>query len=428
MGGLQIGLAALGSGISATGITILLDDTPPFPQWVALSLIGLGLALVLVAVIWFSCSLVIRLITRRKAKEISPLVSGVGQPPEPKLGSAPVDSNTISLARLPSTSSDLFGREVELARLDAAWGNPQTNLVSLVAWGGVGKTALVKVWLNRMGQDYFGGAERVYGWSFHSQGAAEGRQASGDLFIAAALEWFGDPNPDQGSPWDKGERLAELVRRQRTLLVLDGLEPLQHPPAQSEQEGRLKDPGLQSLLRGLAHRNPGLCLLTTRLPVDDLKEFTGTLADFIDLEELSPEAGVQLLESLGVKGTPDELREAVGEFEGHALALTLLGEYLAIVYSGDIRQRDKVPPLVHEPDRGGHARRVMESYEEWFEGKPELNILRLMSLFDQPVEEGAFQALIADPGIEGLTAPRLSLIARVGKLFRPIRPTGQTIP
>ncbi len=131
----------------------------------------------------------------------------------------------ISLARLPSTSADLFGRDVELATLDAAWENPQTNLVSLVAWGGVGKTALLNVWLNRMGQDNFRGAQRVYGWSFYSQGAAEGRQASADLFIAAALEWFGDPNPDQGSPWDKGERLAELIRRQRTL-----------PPNQSKRE------------------------------------------------------------------------------------------------------------------------------------------------------------------------------------------------
>jgi hypothetical protein len=32
-------------------------------------------------------------------------------------------------------------------------------------------------------------------------------QVSADQFIAAALTWFGDPDPTQGSPWDKGERL-----------------------------------------------------------------------------------------------------------------------------------------------------------------------------------------------------------------------------
>ena len=47
------------------------------------------------------------------------------------------------------------------------------------------------------GEDWRG-AERVFGWSFYSQGAAEGRQASADPFIAAALRWFGDPDPRPG--------------------------------------------------------------------------------------------------------------------------------------------------------------------------------------------------------------------------------------
>ena len=76
---------------------------------------------------------------------------------------------------------------------------------------------LVNKWLSQMGHDNYRGAERVYGWSFYSQGAAEGRQVSADQFIAAALTWFGDPDPTVGSPWDKGERLAELIKQQRTL-------------------------------------------------------------------------------------------------------------------------------------------------------------------------------------------------------------------
>jgi hypothetical protein len=135
----------------------------------------------------------------------------------------------------------------------------------------VGKTALVNKWLTQMGRDNYRGAERVYGWSFYSQGAAEGRQVSADQFIAAALTWLGDPDPTQGSPWDKGERLAELIKAQRTLLILDGLEPLQNPPP--VETGKIKDPGLTSLLRELAVQNPGLVVISTRLSVDDLKQF-----------------------------------------------------------------------------------------------------------------------------------------------------------
>lgn len=311
----------------------------------------------------------------------------------------------ISTAKLPSTSPDLFGREKELKMLDEAWEDENTCVVSLVAFGGVGKTALVNVWMNEMQKDKFRSAERVYGWSFYSKGAREGAQASADEFIDAALRWFGDPDPTAGSPWDKGERLTGLIKKQRTLLMLDGLEPLQYPPG--EMAGRLKDPGLQCLLRELARQNSGLCIITTRLEVDDLSEYVGVSVKRIDLEHLSAEAGVQLLRNLGAEGTDAELKQAVYESDGHALARTLLGTYLRIVHKGDIRQRDKIPKLIRDehPDRHTrHARRVMESYEKWFEGKPELNILRIMGLFDRPAEAGAIDAVRAEPAIEGLTS------------------------
>jgi tetratricopeptide (TPR) repeat protein len=313
----------------------------------------------------------------------------------------PLGLPKITLSKLPATDPALFWRDEQLAALDDAWADPQTNVVSLVAWGGVGKTALVNRWLLGMKEDGYRGAERVYGWSFYSQGAAEGRQASADPFIAAALQWFGDPDPTVGSPWDKGERLAELVQRWRTLLVLDGLEPLQHPPG--EMEGRLKDPGLQCLLRALARDNPGLCVLTTRLAVEDIEDFTAPSAARVDLEHLSPQGGAEYLKHLGVKGTLEELEQAAREFDGHALALTLLGRYLAVACDGDVRRRDRIPELAQEPQRGGHAQRVMASYERWFEGRAELDILRVMGLFDRPADPGALDVLRTEPPIAGLT-------------------------
>lgn len=307
----------------------------------------------------------------------------------------------VSLAKLPSTGPELFGRDDELALLDEAWKNPKTNIAGFVAWGGVGKTALVNVWLNQMQDDHFRGAERVYGWSFYSQGAREGVQVSADEFIAAALKWFGDPDPKEGSPWDKGERLAELIKEQRTLLILDGVEPMQNPPG--PEEGKIKDPGLCCLLKELATNNPGLCVMTTRMEVDDLKGFVSPSVAHVSLEHLSDEAGARLLETLEVKGTPDELKQAAREFGGHALALTLLGRYLAVVHDGEVRKRDTIPRLTDEQKQGAHARRVMESYERWFKDKPELDILRIMGLFDRPAEAGAIEAVKTEPVIEGLT-------------------------
>ena len=172
--------------------------------------------------------------------------------------------------------------------------------------------------------------------------------------------------------------MAELIRAQRTLLVRDGLEPLQSPPP--VEKGKIKDPGLTSLLRELAGQNPGLVLISTRLAVDDLKDFKGSTTREIDLENLSPEAGAAYLEHLGVGGTDEERKEASRDFGGHALALTLMGRYLNVVHHGDIRKRREIPHVTDEQKQGAHARRVMGSYERWLKGKPELDILRLMGL------------------------------------------------
>lgn len=335
------------------------------------------------------------------ANEIISIIRCAPRVPNEK-GLAPMGPEKISLAKLPSTGPDLFGREKELKTLDEAWNNHKTNILSLIAWGGVGKTALINVWLSKLCDEQYRRAERVYGWSFYSQGASENKQVSTDLFIASALEWFGDPDPNKGTPWEKGERLADLIKKKRTLLILDGLEPLQNPPG--EKQGRIKDPALKCLLRELANNNSGLCIISSRLEVDDIKDFVGKTVQKIPLDRLSPEAGALFFQHLGVKGTCEELKQAAVEFDGHALALSLLGRYLAIVYQGDIRQRDKIARLTDEQKQGGHARRVIESYEKWFEGKPELNILRIMGLFDRSADGGAIKAVRADPPIKGLTS------------------------
>src|SRR6202035_4820955 len=267
---------------------------------------------------------------------------------------------SISIARLPVTGSDIFGREEDIGFLDDAWANQQVNVVTIVAWAGVGKSTLVNHWLRRLAADHFRSAELVFGWSFYRQGTSGGT-SSADEFLDAALAWFGDSDPRIGTAWEKGERLAKLIAHRRTLLVLDGLEPLQNPPG--PQEGRLREPSLQALLRELAAFNKGLCVITTRLPVADIADHERTSAPRLDLEQLSSDAGAKLLRALGAKGQEAELQSASGEFRGHCLALTLLGSYLSDAYNGDIRCRAEVSKrLALDVRQGVHARKVMESY------------------------------------------------------------------
>ncbi|MGC2576100.1 MAG: serine/threonine-protein kinase, partial [Terrimicrobiaceae bacterium] len=307
----------------------------------------------------------------------------------------------ISIARLPVTGSDLFGREEDIAFLDDAWANPDVNVVAIVAWAGVGKSTLINHWLRGMAAEHYRAAELVFGWSFYRQGSSGGT-SSADEFLDAALTWFGDPDPRIGTAWEKGERLAKLISHRRTLLVLDGLEPLQNPPG--PQEGRLREPSLQALLKELAAFNTGLCVITTRLPVADIADHERTSAPRRELEHLSSDAGGKLLRALGVKGDEAELRSASDEFSGHCLALTLLGSYLADAHNGDIRCRKEVSGhLGHDVRQGVHARKVMQSYQTWLGEGPELSVLRMLGLFDRPAEERAIERLLRPPAIPGLT-------------------------
>lgn len=313
----------------------------------------------------------------------------------------PPSPDKISMAHLPITGSDLFGRDTELQMLDDAWKNPNINIISLVAWGGIGKTALVNHWLKRrMARDHYRGAERVYAWSFHSQGFSE-HAASADLFIDQVLRWFGDTDPTQGSPWDKGERLAGLIRQTRTLLVLDGLEPLQHPPG--PQERRLKDVALHALLVELAAGQRGLCIISTRERVGDLVEFENNTVIQHDLDYLSPQAGAQVLRALNVKGSDDELEEASSEFKGHAFSLILLGSYLDEVLHGDIRRRKEIENLFDDTRHGDKAQAMLATYEKWLGEGIALAVLRLLGLFDRPADAESIAVLCAAPPIQRLT-------------------------
>ena len=338
-----------------------------------------------------------RRITRQSLQKTPSTASRVGtRKPPARLG-----PKKISVARLPVTGSDVFGREEDIAFLDRAWANQDVNVVTIVAWAGVGKSTLVNHWLRRMAAEHYRSAELVFGWSFYRQGSS-GDTSSADEFLDAALNWFGDPDPRLGTAWEKGERLAKLVAHRRTLLVLDGLEPLQNPPG--PQEGRLREPSLQALLRELAAFNTGLCVITTRMPVADIADHERTSALRRDLEQLSSDEGAKLLRALGVKGDEEKLQSASDEFSGHCLALTLLGSYLTDAYNGDIRCREEVSKrLAHDVRQGVHARKVMESYQTWFGEGPELAVLCMLGLFDRPADEKALGALLKSPAIPGLT-------------------------
>ncbi len=227
--------------------------------------------------------------------------------------------------------AELIGREAELESLDEAWAKAQAGengrprVMTFVALGGEGKTSLVAHWAAEMAYKGWPGCEAAFAWSFYSQGTRDQSAASSDLFFSEALKCFGVEGMEGQSGYEKGRRLAKEIGAKRALLILDGLEPLQYAPT-SPTKGELKDDGLAALLTGLATSSKGLCLVRTRYWLQDLNACKSTgAAPEVKLDSLSKPAGAELLRVLGVKGSQKECEALVGEVNGQALALNVVG-------------------------------------------------------------------------------------------------------
>jgi len=315
----------------------------------------------------------------------------------------PLPADHIYMKNWLRTEFDLFGRQQELARLDQAWKSAATNVISFVAFGGVGKTTLVNKWLEKMRWDNYRGSQKVFAWSFYSQGTNE-LVTSADVFINTALQWFGDQNPQAGTPWDKGKRLANLIRRQKTLLLLDGLEPLQS--GHDIEKGKIKDAALSTLVTELAKSNNGLCVITTRENVPEIDRYAAW-CEQINLEHISPEAGCALLRVRRVQGTDEELERLSAAFGNHALALTLLAEYLRQFECHPAEKGFAIPDLEVPEAKGRHARRLMEAFAQQFSPASgtgaELELLQVLGLFNRPAPREAIARVTQAPAISGLT-------------------------
>jgi len=316
----------------------------------------------------------------------------------PSTDSQPTDN--IDFSRLPRPSTELIGREDELAQLTEAL-TTQKHLAYIYAGGGVGKSALIFKWLHLIQPDYRG-AKKVFAWSFYSQGSHD-TQNSSIPFFQDALPFFGYSGGLPKDDVEKGRALAKCLRNQSFILILDGLEPLQHPPL--ILDGELQDVSLRALFDDIEYhglnQSPSLIVVSSRQPLVELHSWADQNYQTIDLQTLSNENGAKLLQKLGVTGTDKELLQATNEMGGHALALVLLGKMLVAQFNGDIARRDQLPmvqtaleslessqALSKEDEKlYRHVHRILQWYTDFYSenNTPEAIFLNLLSLFDRPM-------------------------------------------
>jgi len=305
-------------------------------------------------------------------------LSGFRNPPDLK--------EQVNISRLPHPSTKLVGRIEELEDLNNALLDKNKNIAYICAAGGIGKSALTFQWLKNMQPDYLG-IEKVFAWSFYSQGSHD-TQNSSTAFFQEALPFFGFNGEMPKDDTAKGRLLVKYLNNQSFILILDGLEPLQHRV--NILDGELKDVGIRALIDDLFYHGlkteKSLVLISSRQPLKELENWDQEKYLNLDLKTLNELDSIQLLQNLGVKGVEKEFKQTFEEIQGHALSLILLGKLLVNEFDGDIQMRDQLPNLWEEEKLGNHTQKILQYYWNlWNDETPEKALLCLLGLFDRPM-------------------------------------------
>lgn len=279
----------------------------------------------------------------------------------------------------PAVLPEWTGRNDLLAQITADWNDPAKHVTGLIGFGGEGKSSLARKWVEQMS----GYLEGIFWWGFYEN-------RSIDEFLETALNFLSggriDPRQVPSSSL-RAQIIGAMLGAGRYLFVLDGLEVLQHQDG--DQYGLLQSADLRDLLTYFARPdNQSFCLITSRAPVLDLMDYI--TYTHRDVERLSEEDGVALLEKLGVKGGKEQKCNVVNDWDGHALTLSILAAYLVEHYEGDVIHLKSIPiPSTNEP-RYERVYRVLRRYDEHLD-KTEREFLKLFSAFRIPVRQSAFE-------------------------------------
>ena len=327
--------------------------------------------------------------------------------------------------RSEDASHPFVGREQEVAILKLANNSDSMRVIALVSSGGSGKTTVVHEWISKLDALCLRRFRHVFAWSFYSQGSSASKPIAIEPFLNAALAVLEIAGAEKLSAMDKAGLIVHKLCTEPCLMILDGLEPLQHSPAVPELSGKFREPAIEEILRSLTDtalhpKIDSLCVITTRVKLNELNGVRRTAkqprAPYVEIamEDLNDIDGAGLLHELGVIRNGDlplesdspELRHASREVGGHALTLSLLGRYLAKAEMGDLMRRSKVGFLEADAQiRGATTKRMLKRFVEWF-GRDQnlaLSILRVLGLFDRPAEAYLLEVLRTHRPITGLT-------------------------
>jgi tetratricopeptide (TPR) repeat protein len=318
----------------------------------------------------------------------------------------------IAWNNAPAPLETWVGREMQINEIIADWNDPERRMTGLIGFGGEGKSCLARnVVENLLYQK--GESKRrpdgLFWWGFYTR-------PNVDEFFEALLIYLSgkriDPRTHPSSTNARVHFIAGMLYGGNYLFVLDGLEIIQHQ--EGDQYGSLKSNELHEFLNYIAAPGHGsFCLITSRVPVLDLMDYT--TYTHRDITSLGLESGQALLTKMGVNGDSKALNKIVMNWGSHALTLSLIGSCLVKQYGGDAQRIDEIsPPTVDEPcyDR---VNRVLRRYDSQL-NEAEHTFLMIFSAFRTPVDQNAFNHVFRAQPVGGTVHSKTPLHAAIATL------------
>jgi tetratricopeptide (TPR) repeat protein len=258
------------------------------------------------------------------------------------------------LAAAPQHSDLWVDRETLSALINRAWNGDDIRVIALVGFGGSGKSTLAARWIETAMPEPDG----IFWWNFKAESNA-------DIFFDASIAYLSGGQArleEYRWPGMKTRLLARLLEGGRYLIVLDSLEAVQHQSG--DLYGSFNNEYIRDFLRLFATpTHSSLCLVTTRAPLTDIENYSTYV--WYGVDRMALEEGMALLRKSGV-GAPDAILEGIIQgWNGHALALALIGGQLrgretVLPHevprpTADATDRDRVEELLRSYDRGTTA-------------------------------------------------------------------------
>jgi hypothetical protein len=271
------------------------------------------------------------------------------------------------------------GRAAKLQELKDWLESPVTpdRVISVVAAGGTGKTALVHEALHKAKLSTRAG---VFVWSFYEDPHT-------DAFLRAAHIYFtGKEDAPAGGMLERLQ--LALSGDAPHVLILDGLERVQCDEGR-RRRGELEDLQLKRLVRALAGgMGNARALVTSRFPLVDLEEWTGAGHLAIALDDLELPVALEVLRAWGAKGDDGKLTRLIEPLNMgglyHALSVAALGSYLGNYPDRPVPQFSLEDAKDSDP-KARRLSRILKPYAQAL-NPAERDLLARLSLFPRGVK------------------------------------------